>query len=73
MHEENSNYPVEIGGQGQCTINCKLFQVVQFMHAVREGPIGIVQCKLKIFLINKGLISKVPMQGNRGLEAWNFG
>ena len=35
MHAENSSYPVEIGVQGQCTINCKLVQVVQVVHAVK--------------------------------------
>lgn len=47
MHVDNSSYPIEIGAQGKCNINCKLVQAVQVMHAIREGPIGIVQSKLR--------------------------
>jgi len=73
MHVKNSSYSVNIGVQGQCIISCKLVKVVQVMHAVREGPIGITQSKLVNFLINRDLIPKGTAQGNKGLKARNFG
>jgi len=49
MHADNSSNPVEIGVEGQCTISCRLNQVVQVVHAVREGPIVISQFPMSNF------------------------
>ena len=47
MHAWNANYIVEIGVQGQCTISCRNFQVIQMVHAVKEGPEKISQFSMK--------------------------
>jgi len=54
MHAENLSYPVEIGFQGQCTISCIIFQVVQVVHVVKEGPKGIAQLLMSNFPNLKG-------------------
>jgi len=72
MHADNLSYLVEIGVEGKCTINCKLFQVVQVVHAVRDWPKGITQSRLRNFLINRDLIPQGTMQGNRSLVGWEI-
>ena len=73
MHAKNYSYLFEIGVQGQCTINCKWLQVVQVVHAIKEGPKGIAQSKLVNFLINRVLIPKGETQGNMIFVGWEIG
>jgi len=73
MHANNSSYLVEIGVQGQCSISCRKFQIVQVMHADRKIPNKIVQFKLVNFLINRGLILKETTQRKRSLACRKIG
>jgi len=38
MHVTSKEDPVEIRVQGQCTISCIIFQVVQMVHAISRSP-----------------------------------
>ena len=62
-----------VGVQGHCTINCRIFQVVQVVHAVKEGPKGIAQFSMRNFLINRGLIPQGTTQGNTNLKVLKIG
>ena len=56
MHVSSEEDLVNIRVQAQCTIICIIFRVVQMVHVVREGPIGIAQLSMRDFLFNRELI-----------------
>jgi len=58
MHADNTSYPVEIRVQGQCTINCRLFQGVHLVHAVRGRALMNCLINKREFLNNRGPITQ---------------
>lgn len=53
MHVNSEKKPVESRVQGQFTVICKIFQVVQIMHAIRYGPMfGLHSFGIRISQLN---------------------
>ena len=43
MHVRSKSYPLEIGVQGHCTINCIIIIIIQVVHAIKGRPMRIAQ------------------------------
>jgi len=58
MHVNFGKDPVDIRVQGQCTINCIIFRVVQMVHAISRRPMMDCTVVVRDFPIKYGLIPK---------------